>query len=56
VFTLSQTPSMEPVEKLKVEINGTQIQHYFDFTVVNNVVTITKSLSQGDIIRFTIKI
>ena len=56
VFTLIQTPSMEPVEKLKVEINGTQIQHYFDFTIVNNVVTITKELTAGDIVRFTIKI
>jgi hypothetical protein len=56
VFTLLQTPSMEPVEKLKVEINGEQIQHYFDFTITNNVVTITKDLTAGDIIRFTIKI
>lgn len=56
VFTLSQTPSMEPVEKLKVELNGVQIQHYFDFTIVNNVVTVIKDLKEGDIIRFTFKI
>jgi|SaaInlStandDraft_1057018.scaffolds.fasta_scaffold122010_1 hypothetical protein len=56
VFTISTTPSMEPVEKLKVEINGEVIQHFFDFTLLNNVITITKTLNTGDIVRFTTKI
>ena len=56
VFTLLETPSMEPVEKLEIEVNGTAIQHYFDFTLTNNIVTITKTLNQGDIIKFIIKI
>ena len=56
VFTITTSPSMDPVEKLKVEVNGEVIQHFFDFTLVNNVITITKSLNTGDIIRFTTKI
>lgn len=56
VFTITTSPSMDPVEKLKVEVNGEAIQHFFDFTLVNNVITITKSLNTGDIIRFTTKI
>ncbi len=46
---------MDPVEKLTVEVNGNVIQHYFDFTLLNNVITITKSLNAGDIVRFTTK-
>ena len=56
VFTIADSPSMEPVEKLTVEVNGNVIQHYFDFTLLNNVITITKSLNAGDIVRFTTKI
>ena len=56
VFTITDSPSMEPVEKLLVEVNGQAIQHFFDFTLLNNVITITKSLKAGDIIRFTTKI
>ncbi len=56
VFTIADSPSMDPVEKLTVEVNGNVIQHYFDFTLLNNVITITKSLNAGDIVRFTTKI
>ena len=56
VFTIADSPSMEPVEKLRVEVNGEAIQHYFDFTLLNNVITITKSLKTDDIVRFTTKI
>lgn len=56
VFTINGSPSMDPVEKLKVEVNGEAIQHFFDFTILNNVITITKSLKSGEIIRFTTKI
>lgn len=56
VFTITSSPSMDPVEKLKVEINGTVVQHFFDFTLVNNVITVTKELKAGDIVRFTTKI
>tara|TARA_R110000868_G_scaffold132076_3_gene342525 strand:- start:12147 stop:13034 length:888 start_codon:yes stop_codon:yes gene_type:complete len=56
VFTISASPSMDPVEKLTVELNGTAIQHYFDFTLTNNVITIIKTLNVGDIVRFTTKI
>jgi len=56
VFTIADSPSMDPVEKLTVEVNGNVIQHYFDFTLLNNVITITKSLNTGDIVRFTTKI
>ena len=55
-FIITNSPSMEPVEKLTVEVNGEAIQHYFDFTLLNNVITITKSLKTGDIVRFTTKI
>lgn len=56
VFEITESPSMEPVEKLLVEVNGEAIQHFFDFTIANNTITITKTLKAGDIIRFTTKI
>jgi hypothetical protein len=55
-FELLKSPSMYPVEKLKVLVNGQFIQHYFDYTLQDRVLTITKSLLTNDIIETTIKI
>jgi hypothetical protein len=48
--------SMDPIEKLEVRLNGEVLDHLFDFTVSDLVVTITKSMTNGDIIRTQIKI
>ena len=55
-FTLQKTPSMTPVEKLQVKVNGSIVQHFFDFTLQDNVLTMVKTLNTGDIIDTTIKI
>ena len=47
---------MNPVEKLQVKVNTNIIQHLFDYTVLGNVLTITKELTAGDLIYTTIKI
>ncbi len=60
VFTLNAQPSMTPIEKLEVKVNGSIIQHLYDFTLGStgnaNQLTITKSLTNNDIIETTIKI
>ena len=60
VFTLNAQPSMTPVEKLQVKVNGSIIQHLYDFTLGStgnaNQLTITKSLTNNDIIETEIKI
>ena len=55
-FTLQKTPSMTPVEKLQVKVNGSIVQHFFDFTLQDNVLTMVKTLNTDDIIDTTIKI
>lgn len=55
-FTLSKPVSMDPVEKLKVKVNIDVIQHLFDYTIIGNILTITKELVAGDIISASIKI
>lgn len=55
-FKLTQAPSIYPVEKIKVLINGQQIQLYYDYTVDNTTLTITHPLVSGDLIDITIKI
>jgi hypothetical protein len=55
-FTLEQTVSMSPVEKLSVTINGEIQQHFYDFTIVDDQLTISKTMNTGDIIATTIKI
>ena len=55
-FTLVSSPSMDPVEKLLVKVNGDIIQHFYDYTIDGNVLTITKSLNQNDIIDTSITI
>ena len=51
---------MTPVEKLQVKVNGSIIQHLYDFTLGStgntNQLTITKSLTNNDIIETEIKI
>lgn len=60
VFTLNAQPSMTPVEKLQVKVNGSIIQHLYDFTLGStgntNQLTITKTLTTNDIIETQIKI
>tara|TARA_B100001094_G_scaffold301596_1_gene328040 strand:+ start:6641 stop:7555 length:915 start_codon:yes stop_codon:yes gene_type:complete len=60
IFTLISQPSMTPVEKLQVKVNGSIIQHLFDYTLGTtgsaNQLTITKSLTNNDIIETSIKI
>jgi len=55
-FELFQTPSMMPVEKLSVYVNNEFIQHYYDYTLSGQVLTITKTININDIIKTTIKI
>ncbi len=55
-FTLEKAPSMEPQEKLAVTINGDIQQHFYDFTIIDDQLTILKTLNVGDIISTTIKI
>ena len=55
-FKLTQAPSIYPVEKIKVLINGQQIQLYYDYTVDNTTLTVTYPLVSGDLIDITIKI
>jgi hypothetical protein len=55
-FTLTKSPSVYPVEKIKVLVNAKIIQLYFDYIVSGDTLTITKDLVNGDIIDVTIKI
>ena len=55
-FTLTKSPSVYPVEKIKVLVNAKIIQLYFDYTVSGDTLTIKKDLVNGDIIDVTIKI
>jgi len=55
-FTLNKAPSMTPVEKLQVLVNGDIIQHLFDFTVSGTTLTISKTLQTDDFIETIIKI
>ena len=55
-FTLEKSPSMSPIEKLSVTINGDIQQHLYDFTITDDQLTISKTMNTGDIIRTTIKI
>ena len=59
-FALNKQPSMEPVEKLQVLVNGEIIQHLFDFTLgttgSKSILTISKSLTNNDKIDTIIKI
>lgn len=56
VFTLEKSPSMEPQEKLEVLINGKIQQHFYDFTVSGDQLTILFPMTVGDIIATTIRI
>lgn len=56
VFTLSQVPSMTPVEKLEVSINGDLVQNEFDYTLNGPLLIVTRELNQDDIIISTIRI
>lgn len=58
VFTLLKSPSMYPIEKLQVKINGNIVQQYYDFTVSGNELVITDSavLNLNDAIDTQIKI
>lgn len=55
-FTLTKSPSVYPVEKIKVLVNAKMIQLYFDYTVSGDTLTIKKDLVNGDIVDVTIKI
>ena len=55
-FTLNKAPSMTPVEKLQVLVNGDIIQHLFDFTLSGTTLTISKTLQTDDFIETIIKI
>ena len=55
-FTLTKSPSVYPVEKIKVLVNAKMIQLYFDYTVSGDTLTMKKDIVNGDIIDVTIKI
>ena len=56
VFEIQKQPSMYPVEKLQVKLNGEILQHYFDFTLDGRTLTVLKDMNVNDIIDTTIKI
>ena len=53
---MNKAPSMTPVEKLQVIVNGDIIQHLFDYTVNETTLTIIKTLQTDDYIETIIKI
>lgn len=55
-ITLTVTPSIDPIEKLLVKINGVIKQQYYDYTLDGPRLTIITSLITGDIIQTTVKI
>merc|ERR1711991_947888 len=55
-FSLERAVSMDPIEKLKVTINDAIQQHFYDFTLNGNSLTISKSMNTGDIVKTVIKI
>jgi hypothetical protein len=55
-FSLERAVSMDPIEKLKVTINDAIQQHFYDFTLDGNSLTISKSMNTGDIVKTVIKI
>lgn len=57
VFDMGNAISMSPVEKLEVKVNGSVMQHLFDFTITDgSSFTVTKELVTNDIIFATLKI
>jgi hypothetical protein len=56
LYVLEKNPSMTPVEKLSVFVNDILIQTEFDYIISGNVLTVSKELKQGDIIKTIIKI
>ncbi len=56
VFELASQPSIYPVEKLIVRLNGQLLQQFFDYTLENKALQVNKVMTQGDIIDTTIRI
>ena len=55
-FLLQRAPSMSPSEKLSVFINDAVQQHFYDFTINDFTLTISKTMTAGDIVRTIIRI
>ena len=55
-FTIPAAPSMSPVEKLEVYINGDLVQNVFDYVISGTQIIVTKSLKDQDIINTIIRI
>jgi len=55
-FTLDTNFSMTPVEKLQVTLNGSILDHLFDFTVSGLTITISKTMTANDIIQTIVRI
>jgi len=56
VFEIQKNPSMYPVEKLQVLLNGDVLQNYFDFKIEGRTLTVLKDMNNNDIISTTIRI
>ena len=56
IFKLPKAPSMTPVEKLEVYINGDLVQNEYDYTVDGTSVIVTKPMEAQDIINTLIRI
>lgn len=56
IFKLPKAPSMTPVEKLEVYINGDLAQNEYDYTVDGTSVIVTKPMEAQDIINTLIRI
>lgn len=58
VYELRKPPSLYPVEKLSVYVNGDILQHYYDYTINGTTVTFrdTSDFTSDAIIKFVIGI
>lgn len=55
-FTIPKEPSMTPVEKLEVYVNGDLVQNVYDYILSGTQVVISKTLNDQDIINTIIRI
>ena len=56
VFKLPAVPSMAPVEKLEVYINGDLVQNEFDYTLIEDRIAVTRTMKSQDIVNTIIRI
>lgn len=55
-YNVEKEPSMDPIEKLSVTLNGEILVYNTDFTLSGTIVTITRTMVEGDIIFMQVEI